>query len=174
MTPNTRLTERWKWKQTSSQVVWWYFAWNVKLAGYSILEIGYSNVQWPISNIRLTSRSLLCRTQSMSCLQSALLSPILFVHRWSLLNLFLFLCEIYAYSYWICPRYWCILEVLLGLIIHVHYPRSILWLSFALSVYVDLQVLTRMGLVISWRDRVVVSKMAPILFWPKCANSSPL
>ena len=34
---------------------------SVKLAGYSILDIGHSNVQCPISNIRLTSRS------SMSC-----------------------------------------------------------------------------------------------------------
>ena len=30
---------------------------SVKLAGYSILDIGHSNVQCPISNIRLTSRS---------------------------------------------------------------------------------------------------------------------
>ena len=30
---------------------------NVKLAGYSILDIGHSHVQCPISNIRLTSRS---------------------------------------------------------------------------------------------------------------------
>ena len=30
---------------------------NVKLAGYSILDIGHSNAQCPISNIRLTSRS---------------------------------------------------------------------------------------------------------------------
>ena len=29
----------------------------VKLAGYSVLDIGHSNVQCPISNIRLTSRS---------------------------------------------------------------------------------------------------------------------
>ena len=31
---------------------------SVKLAGYSILDIGHSNVQCPISNIRLTSHSL--------------------------------------------------------------------------------------------------------------------
>ena len=30
---------------------------HLKLAGYSILDIGHSNVQCPISNIRLTSRS---------------------------------------------------------------------------------------------------------------------
>ena len=35
----------------------WIFR-NVKLAGYSILDIGHSNVQCPILNIRLTSRSL--------------------------------------------------------------------------------------------------------------------
>ena len=34
---------------------------SVNLAGYSILDIGHSNVQCPISNIRLTSRSSLRR-----------------------------------------------------------------------------------------------------------------
>ena len=34
-----------------------YHGRTMKLAGYSILDIGHSNVQCPISNIRLTSRS---------------------------------------------------------------------------------------------------------------------
>ena len=39
----------------------WISPGNVKLAEYSIMGIGHPNIQWPISNIQLTSRSYCAR-----------------------------------------------------------------------------------------------------------------